>query len=93
MLVATIKASVKPGTGAQYLEIAKAYSEAALAAGCIEHLIMPTYKEDEFFQYELWESRDVLNAFVATAPAKKFQEDRKPIFLAETKLVRVITGE
>ncbi|MBR0164970.1 MAG: antibiotic biosynthesis monooxygenase [Lachnospiraceae bacterium] len=89
MLIATVKAKVKEGTGAQYLEIVKKYSAAAVKAkGCVEHLAMPTYNADEFFQYELWESAEDLSAFVATQDAKDFQEARKDIFLAETKLVR-----
>lgn len=93
MIIATVKAKVAPGFADKYMEVGKAYSVAAKEAGALEHFILPTHEENEFFQYELWENRDALSAFTATAPAKKFQEDRKPFFLVETKLVRLMESK
>ena len=90
MVVATVKAKVVPGSAEKYIEIGKAYSAAAKAAGAVEHFILPTFEENEFFQYELWESMEALRAFTPTEPAQKFQEDRKPYFLPETKVVRLV---
>ncbi len=65
MLITTTKARVILGSVEKFVESGKAYSSAAKAAGAVEHYILPTYEENEFFEYELWESMEARAAFIS----------------------------
>ena len=92
MIIATVKYSVTDRD--KVLEIAKPYSAAARQAkGNLEHIIMPTYEDNQLFAVEIWESMDDLKAFGATEPAATFKNARAPYYLEETKNTIIYNAE
>ena len=92
MIIATVKYSVTDRDAV--LAVAKPYSAAARQAkGNLEHLIMPTYEDNQLFAVEIWESMDDLKAFGATEAAKAFKDGRAPYYLEETKVTTIYNAE
>lgn len=84
MIIATVKYSVTDREAV--LAIARPYSAAARQAhGNIEHMIMPTYEDNQLYAVEIWENMEDLKAFGATETAKLFKACREPYYLENTR--------
>lgn len=82
MVLVTVKWHPKKESVANFLKIFKSLAPIVKKeSGCLEYKLHRDLEKDEYFLFEQWESKQHLDAHLATAHMKNFFDQTSDLFL------------